>query len=116
MSGTTYLKVAEAAKVLGFESVEEMFPDYDINTTELFPDGKVVMGKNVVLGDLLIPEEEDYRCNHPDHQRPIISPMIYPMTTPSPTTWPGGTFTVTNTANATDEQRTAFATIMTAGK
>lgn len=105
MSGATYLKVAGAAEILGFGSVEEMFPDYGVSTTELVPEGEVVMGKNVVLGDLLVPEE-------------IPAPsrtLMYPMTTTSPTIWPGATFTISN-ANATDEQRTAFATIMSAGK
>lgn len=118
MSGTTYLKVAEAASILGFESVEEMFFDYDIQTNDLIPEGKVIMGKNVVLGDLL-EERPALRCDHPDHRGG--QPLVFPMVTPSqpyvnPITWQGGTITVSNTANLSNEQREAFATIMTAGK
>jgi hypothetical protein len=116
MSGTTYLKVAEAASILGFESVEEMFFDYDIKINDFVPEGEVIQGKNVVLGDILEGQPAP-RCDHPDHQRPIINPMIYPMPQPftSTPTWPGS-FTISSSSNITDEQRTAYNTIMTAGK
>jgi hypothetical protein len=92
MTGETYLKVAQAAEVLGFASVEEMFFDYDICTTGLVPEGKVIMGKNVVLGELL---EERPVTTQPTSRPPLTSyPLtVYPMTTTQQ-------WTITNSANS----------------
>ena len=53
MNGTTYLRLEDAATLLGFENVEEMLNGYSIQIVSDTPDGQILLGKPVKLRDLI---------------------------------------------------------------